>query len=107
MPLLTARNKRFAIRLDLDVSGQTVTGRPFAEHTRSLNVSGGGLCCELRSHVEVGTRLSLYVQVPAVLRHHFGGRSVYRVRSIVCRVEHFEGEQLSRVGVRFLGEIEA
>jgi len=32
---------------------------------------------------------------------------VYRARAVVCRLERFEGEDMTRVGARFLGELEA
>ena len=107
MNTITQREKRVGLHLPLDVSGQDATGAPFAESTRSLNISGGGICFETRHHLLVGSRLTLHIQLPPALRKHFGGRPVYRARAVVCRVERFEGQPVSRMGARFLGEVEA
>lgn len=107
MTTLADRQKRVGLHLTLDVSGQDAAGAPFAERTSSLNVSGGGLCFETGRRLLAGSRVALHIHVPEALRRHFRGRSVYRVRAVVCRVERFEGEAVSRIGVRFLGEIEA
>jgi hypothetical protein len=55
----------------------------------------------------VGSRVTLHIQLPPRLRRHFGGKSIYRARAVVCRVERFENQPVSRVGVRFLAEVEA
>jgi hypothetical protein len=51
--------------------------------------------------------VTLHIQLPARLRRHFAGKSVYRARAVVCRVERFENQAVSRIGVRFLAEVEA
>lgn len=107
MTSIAEREKRVGLHLPLDVSGQDARGSPFAESTRSLNISGGGLCFESRQHLLVGARLTLHIQLPQALRKHFGGKPVYRARAVVCRVEHFEAEPVFKIGARFLGEVEA
>ena len=107
MPALSERQKRLGLHLPVSVSGRDVSGAPFAEATRTLNVSGGGICFESRQNLQHGLRLTIHVELPQTLRRHFGGRAVYRARAVVCRVERFEGQAVSRIGARFLGEIEA
>jgi hypothetical protein len=107
MPTIEQREKRVGLHLPLDVSGQDAAGSPFAERTRSLNISGGGIGFECSRQLLVGARLTLHIQLPEPLRKHFGGRAVYHVKAVVCRVEHFENEKIYRVGARFLGEVEA
>jgi len=107
MPELAKREKRLGLDLPIHVSGNDVSGAPFAELTRSLNVSGGGICFETRQRLQPGSRLAVLVQLPPALRRHFGGRETYRARAVVCRVEHLEGQPVSRIGARFLGELEA
>jgi hypothetical protein len=102
----TERERRRGLQLLLEVRGRDVLGRLFREHTRSVNVSGGGICFESRQKLAIGARLELVIELPAALRRHFGGRALYRARALVCRVEHFEDEAGFRVGARFLGEIE-
>ncbi len=104
---LTERGRRLGLRLPVRVSGNDERGAPFAEVTRTLNVSGGGVCFESRQRLAPGLRLTLYVSLPLPLRRRFGGRPVYRVRAVICRVERFEAEGVSRIGARFLGEVEA
>lgn len=106
MPTLTDREKRLGLRIPVHVTGRFGEGAPFAEATSSLNVSGGGICFESRQKLSIGAHLELAIELPAPLRRHFRGRSVYRARALVCRVEHFEDEPGFRVGARFLGEIE-
>lgn len=101
---VTEREKRVALHLPVEVRGEDSAGVRFKEATRSINVSGGGICFESRRQVSVGSRLRLVIELPASLRRHFGNREVYRARAVVCRVERFEGEEASRVGARFLGE---
>jgi hypothetical protein len=101
----TKRERRMGIHLAVEVSGRDSMGRSFSEKTRSLNVSGGGICFESRQLLDVGSRLELVIELPPSLRPHFSGRSVYRARALVCRVEHFPAEPRYRVGARFLGEI--
>ena len=55
----------------------------------------------------VGSRIDLRIPVPPALRHHFGGRSAYAVKAVVCRLEAIEGGATYRIGARFLGELEA
>jgi hypothetical protein len=107
MAAIADRQKRVALQLPLDVSGLSAVGAPFAEATRSLNVSGGGLCFECRHRLAVGARVTVRISLHPRLRRHFGSRPVYRALAVVCRVEHFECQPVSRVGARFLGEVEA
>src|SRR5262245_26442219 len=107
MTTLTDRGRRVGLQLSLDVAGQDERGATFAESTRTLNISGGGLCFESRKKLLVGARVTLHIQLPPRLRRHFAGKSVYRARAVVCRVERFENQVASRIGVRFLGEVEA
>lgn len=100
----TDREKRVGLHLSLDASGQDAAGASFTESTRSLNISGGGICFESRRHLLVGSRLTLNIQIPDSLRKHFGNRPLYSVKAVICRVESFEGEPVHRVGARFLGE---
>ena len=79
----------------------------FIEHTRSLNVSGGGICFESHQTLEVGSRVELAIELPRPLRRHFGDRAVYRARAVVCRVERIPDTPLAKVGARFLGEVAA
>ena len=46
MPAIADREKRVGLQLPIDVSGLDIVGATFAESTRSLNISGGGLCFE-------------------------------------------------------------
>ena len=107
MPVIASRKNRVPLQLDMGVSGRDVAGATFAETTRSLNVSAGGVCFESRARLVVGGMLSLHIQIPDRLRGRFGGRPVYRVRAIVCRVEWLDGQPFARVGARFLEELEA
>jgi hypothetical protein len=106
MALTRQREKRLALHLPLEVQGEEVGGLPFADSGRSLNISAGGICFETRRNLLVGARLLLAIQLPDPLRKHFGGRPVYRAHAVVCRVERNEGEAVSRIGARFLGEAE-
>ncbi|HVO11908.1 MAG TPA: PilZ domain-containing protein [Vicinamibacteria bacterium] len=96
------REKRLTLHLPVEVRGQDLTGVAFTELTRSLNVSGGGIMFECRRPLGIGTRLALAIEVPPRLRHRFGDREVYRARAVVCRVEHREGGEPTRVAARFL-----
>ena len=107
MPALSDRQRRLGLHLPVSVSGRDVSGAPFAEATRSLNVSGGGICFESRQNLQPGLHITVHVELPRELRRYFAGRPVFRARAVVCRVERFEGQAVSRVGARFLGEIEA
>jgi hypothetical protein len=107
MATLTAREKRVGLHLPVDVSGLDASGRTFAHSARTLNISGGGLCFESPRQLSVGSRLSLHIQVPLRLRRHFGGRPVYRVKAVVCRIERVEGAAVSKIGARFLEELPA
>ena len=104
---MSERGRRVGLHLSVNVSGQDVSGSPFAESTRSLNISGGGICFESRQNLQPGSHVTVYVELPPGLRRHFQGRSVYRARAVVCRVERFEGQAVSKVGARFLAEVEA
>lgn len=101
---LVSREKRADLHLPVRLSGQDAGGSDFSETTRSLNISGGGICVETRRNLLVGLRLLLEIQVPPSLRRHFGERSLYRARAVICRVERFEGQDVSRIGARFVGE---
>jgi c-di-GMP-binding flagellar brake protein YcgR len=100
---VTQREKRISLRLPVEVQGEDASGARFAESTRSLNVSGGGICFESGHRIAIGTRLELSIELPPALRRHFGDREVFSARAVVCRVERFEGEQANRVSARFLG----
>lgn len=107
MPTLTEREKRRGLRLSLNVSGRDTRGAPFAERAQTVNISGGGLCFEAVRRLPVGSRVDLRIQVPPPLRHRFGGRTVYGVRAVVCRLEAIEAGATYRIGARFIGELEA
>lgn len=101
---LVERDKRMALNLPVEVRGEDVAGVPFTEHTRSVNVSGRGICFESHRQVAVGARLHLAIELPVNLRRHFGNKDVYRARAVVCRMERFEGAEAARIGARFLRE---
>ncbi|HEX9188626.1 MAG TPA: PilZ domain-containing protein [Vicinamibacteria bacterium] len=101
---LIEREKRVGLHLPVEVRGEDGAGARFTEYTRSVNVSGGGICFESHRQIAVGARLFLAIELPLSLRRHFGNRDVFRVRAVVCRVERFEREEVSRIGARFLGE---
>jgi hypothetical protein len=96
------REKRVGLRLPLEVSGQDAGGADFAHTAQTINISGGGVCFETPRNLLVGARVLLDIQIPAPLRSHFGGRENYRAWAVVCRVERFEGQAVSRIGARFL-----
>jgi hypothetical protein len=98
------REKRVGLQLPVKVQGEDAAGVPFDEATRSVNVSGGGICFESQRQVEIGARLQLAIELPLALRRHFGNREVYRAEAVVCRVERAPGEPVGRVSARFLGE---
>ena len=100
------RHKRVGLELPVDVSGRDAQGSRFVEGTRTLNVSAGGLCFESRRHLAIGTQIDLTIPLPPGLRARFGGRDVYRVRALVCRVEKLPSQDAKRIGVRFLHELE-
>jgi hypothetical protein len=106
MPGTVDREKRFGLHLPLEVSGADAAGHPFKEDTRTVNISGGGICFESARHILVGTRLTLKIQLPPSLQKRFGGRELYTVRAVVCREENFDGQAVHRIGARFLGEAE-
>ena len=101
---LVEREKRMNLHLPVEVRGEDAGGLRFTEYTRSVNVSGGGICFESHRLISVGARLQLSIDLPVSLRHHFGDQDVYQARAVVCRVERFEGEEAARIGARFLGE---
>ena len=101
---LVEREKRMGLHLPVEVRGEDAGGVRFTEFTRSVNVSGGGICFESHRQISVGARLQMSIELPVNLRRHFGNQDVYRARAVVCRVERFEGEETARVGARFLGE---
>jgi hypothetical protein len=100
---LVEREKRVGLHLPVEVQGEDAGGVRFTEYTRSVNVSGGGICFESHRQISVGARLQLSIELPVNLRRHFGNQDVYEARAVVCRVERFEGEMVARVGARFLG----
>jgi hypothetical protein len=101
---LVEREKRVGLHLPVEVRGEDRAGTRFTEMTRSLNVSGGGICFESHRLLSVGARLELVIDLPVSLRRHFGNRDVYRARAVVCRVERSATDGASRIGARFLGE---
>jgi PilZ domain len=103
MPL-TSREKRVMLQLPVEVRGEDAKGAPFTEQTRSLNVSGGGICFESQRKLAIGARLRLAIELPVRLRRHFGNRGVYRARAVVCRVERQPSPDAARIGARFLPE---
>src|SRR5687768_14971089 len=96
------RHKRVGLELPVDVVGRDAQGSRFVEGTRTLNVSAGGLCFESRRNLAIGAQLDLTIPLPPPLRARFGGRDIYKVRALVCRVERQPGEKIAKVGVRFL-----
>ncbi len=101
---LLEREKRVSLNLPVEVHGEDAAGVHFTEYTRTLNVSGGGICFESGHTLPVGARLRLAIELPAGLRRHFGDRDVYRARAVVCRVVRLPGSQAQSVGARFLQE---
>ena len=102
------REKRVGLQPPVQVRGEDAAGVRFDEVTRSVNVSGGGICFESHRQVSVGARLQLAIELPPPLRRYFGNREVYRAKAVVCRVEHAPGEAaVNRVGARFVGEAPA
>ncbi len=99
------RQKRVGLHLPLDVDGRDAGGARFKETPRTLNVRGGGLAFETGRDLQMGSRLDLRIELPAPLRHRFGGKAEYSVRAVVCRIERVQGAAMGRIGVRFLGEI--
>jgi hypothetical protein len=106
MPGTVDREKRLGLHLPLEVTGTDAAGHPFTESTRTVNISGGGICFESSRHILVGTRVTLEIRLPPSLQKRFGGRELYVVRAVVCREENFDGQPLHRIGARFLGEAE-
>jgi hypothetical protein len=104
MPETVDREKRLGLQLPVEVSGTDAAGHAFQEKTRSVNISGGGICFESAHHILVGTRVLLQIRLPVALRGRFGGKELYSVRAVVCREENFDGQALHRIGARFLGE---
>jgi hypothetical protein len=103
-PKITSRHKRVGLRLSVDVAGRDAQGARFTENTHTVNVSGGGLCFESAHPLHVGARVELTIALPTALRPRFGGRPLYRVSALVCRVER--GRDGHRIGVRFLEELD-
>jgi hypothetical protein len=101
---LTEREKRVALHLPVEVRGEDGAGVRFTEHTRSLNVSGGGICFESHRQIAVGAHLHLAIELPVSLRKRFGDKDVYRARAVVCRVGRLAGSEVAQVGARFLRE---
>lgn len=96
---------RLGLRLPVELTGEDAAGHPFVEETRSLNISGGGILFATSHALPIGARLVLHVELPVVLRRHFGGRASYHCRAAVCRAEPVVGTSQWRVGARFLGEV--
>ena len=106
MSLLADRSRRVPLHLAVRLRVSDPP-RSFVEHTRSLNVSGGGICFESHQGLEVGTRVELAIELPRPLRRHFGNRAIYRARAVVCRVERQKDQPVAKVGARFLAEVAA
>ena len=106
MSRMVDRRRRMGLHLPVRVR-VSEPWSSFIEHTRSLDVSGGGLCFESHQGLQVGMHLELAIDLPRPLRKHFRDRAVYRARAVVCRVERLSDQPVARVGARFLGEIEA
>ena len=104
MPETVDREKRLGLHLPVEVSGADAAGHAFTESTRTVNISGGGICFESAHHILVGTRVTLQIRLPPTLQKRFGGRELYQVRAVVCREENFDGQAAHRIGARFLGE---
>jgi PilZ domain len=104
MPQISARQNRLALRLPLRVSGRDAGGTPRDEESWTLNVSGGGLGFESRYCLPIGGHLALEIRLPPRLRPRFGGKAVYRVDAVVCRVEPGAPGGLYRIGARFVRE---
>ena len=104
MPITRPRARRLGLALPLLVTGRDERGRAFEEQAETRNISAGGLCFETGRRLPIGARLRLDIRLSASLRPRFGGRARYAVRAVVCRIEHFAGEDRYRVGVRFLGD---
>jgi hypothetical protein len=98
---LTERKKRLGLKLPVRVRGADAADRPFDESTRCLNVSGGGILFESHQKLLVGTRLHLRIEIPELLRKHFGNQAVYETSAIITRLEALEGQTKIRVGARF------
>ena len=101
---LLERSRRVPLSLAVEASGHDAGGHLFDESTRTVNISGGGVCFESHRRLAVGSELTLTIQLPEGLRKRFGDRPVYKARAVICRVEQFEGQHFSRIGARFLGE---
>ena len=97
---LIDRERRVSLQAPLVVSGRDIGDYPFTESTRTLNVSGRGLCYESGHNVTVGTRVALDVAVPEKLRNYFDHRDIYNVLGLVTRVGKDPGTGLYVVGVR-------
>ena len=104
MSQLVQREKRMPLPLPVEVHGEDTGGSRFTEMTRSLNISGRGICFESHRQLAIGAKLMLSIELPISLRRHFGDRDVVRYRAVVCRVERFEGDAVCRIGARLLGE---
>lgn len=99
------RERRVGLHLAIQVSGEDASGHPFKQEGYSINISGGGICFQSPRRFPVGTHLTLKIELPPALQKRFGGRAMYHVQAVVCRVENFAGEAMARIGARFLGEI--
>jgi hypothetical protein len=100
---LSDRQKRVVMRVPVEVRGEDVRGTRFTEIGQSVNVSGGGILFESNRQLAVGARLFLSIELPPMLRRHFGGTDAYRARAVVCRVEPLDDRGIRRVGARFIG----
>ena len=98
------REKRQGLQLPVEVRGEDAGGARFTEYTRTVNISGRGICFESHRNVAVGARIRLSIELPVNLRRHFGDQDVYHARAVVCRMERFEGAEAARIGARFLRE---
>jgi len=106
MAAMSTRERRLGLHLAMEIAGRDAAGSSFAESTRSLNISAGGICFESLHQLAVGSRLTLEIALPPALRSHFGGNSVYRVGTAICRIERLEGQTAYRASGRFLAEVD-
>lgn len=107
MAAMSARERRLGLHLPVEFAGRDAAGDLFAESTRSLNISAGGICFDSLHNLAVGSRLTLHIALPPPLRSHFGGSAIYRVSAAICRIEHLAGQTAHRASARFLAEVEA
>jgi len=104
MPELLPRERRLALRLPIEVRGGSDSEGRFHEATRTLNLSGGGVCFESRRRLQVGMPLSLDIEIPPSLQHYFHDATVYQTRAIVYRVQRIPRSDVEHVVARFVSD---